>query len=70
MTVFRVVIMVNVSLVMENLCAIAIMNTLEQTVLSEISVSTIYVAIVQHVLMVNQIIHVIVPMAIMGNFVN
>lgn len=68
--VSRVVIMVNVPHFMANLFVIAIMITLEQTVLLEIFVGTINANIVQRVLIVNPITHVIVQMGVRGNIAN
>lgn len=48
----------------------AIVITLEQTVQSEIFVYTIYVNIIQHVLLVNRIIHAIAQRVFMENIVS
>lgn len=59
-----------VSLVMEILCVIAILVTLEQTVLSETFVFTMYVNITQHVLFIDLIIPVNVQRVILENIVS
>lgn len=62
--------MVTVPLEMEILSVYAIMITLEQTVQSEIFVYTIYVNIIQHVLLVIRIIHAIAQRVFMENIVS
>lgn len=59
-----------VALVMVNLCVIAILVTLEQTVSSEMFVLTIYVNIIQYVSCIDQIIPVNVQRVIPENIVS
>lgn len=59
-----------VALVMVNLCVIAILVTLEQTVSSEMFVLTIYVNIIQYVSCIDQIIPVSVQRVIPENIVS